>query len=158
MSQPPCNLTLSVWAGQTFQDILTLQDSSGNPINLTGYTAEMQIRPYVQAPDPAFFTWTDTAGNIVLGGTAGTIAFDIASSVTAVMAQTAGVSDPNNEQVWVYDMILTSSGGISERVIQGQFLLFPGVTRPPAPTPAPSPWPSPWPPCCEWPTPTPSPT
>jgi hypothetical protein len=128
MSQPPAPLTLSIWAGQTFQDVLTLQDPTGNPINLTGYTAAMMARPYPEAFDPPYISWTDTAGNIVLGGTAGTITFAIPATVTAALATTAGVPNPFDLQTWFYNMILTSSTGIAEVVIQGALLVFPSIT------------------------------
>lgn len=129
MSQPPANLTLSIWAGQTFQDVLTLQDPTGAPINLTGYTAQMMARQYVEQANPAYLNWTTAAGNIVLGGSAGTITFAVPAATTAGLAAAAGVPNPQDIQQWVYDMVLTSSTGIAERIIQGALVIYPAVTH-----------------------------
>lgn len=133
MSQPPCNLTLTIWAGQTFQDVLTLQNPSGAPIDLTGYSAQMQARWDVQQPDPPFINWTSTGGQIVLGGTAGTITFAVPAATTAALTNPTTLPVPypiNDTLVWVYDMVLTSAGGVAERVIQGALVIYPAVTRP----------------------------
>ena len=129
MSQPPCNLTLSIWAGQTFADVLTLQNPEGAPIDLTGYTAQMQARWAVEQPDPPLITWTDTGGQVVLGGTAGTITFAVSAATTAALTTTAGAQQPNDIVIWVYDMVLTSASSIAERVIQGALVVYPAVTR-----------------------------
>ncbi len=122
MSNPPLNLTLSVWQGQTFNDVLTYQDTNGNPINLTGYTAKMMARVDVTDAAPQI-TWGTTTGEIVLGGTAGTITFNVSAAATAALATA------NQTTVWAYDLVLTSSGGVADRLIQGVMVIYPGVTR-----------------------------
>jgi len=92
--------------------------SSLTPVNLTGFTAAMQIRQTVQS-STILYTASTTGGQIVLGGTAGTIALTIPAADTSGFSWIRGV----------YDMNLTSSGGIVTRLIQGNVIVSPEVTR-----------------------------
>lgn len=101
----------------TYQLNVTWKDSSGTPVNLTGYTAKMQVRLGINEPTAAVEV-TNTSG-IVLGGSAGTIAITI--SATQMTALTA-------PQTYVYDLRLTS-GDVVTRLIDGTFTTVPAVTR-----------------------------
>ena len=92
--------------------------STLTPVDLTGFTAQMQIRQTVQSAT-ILYTASTSLGQIVLGGTAGTIALTIPASDTAGFTWLRGV----------YDMNLTSSGGIVTRLIQGNVIVSPEVTR-----------------------------
>jgi hypothetical protein len=59
----------SVYTGEDFDQTLTWTDNSGNPVNLTGYSASMTM------------STTGIAPVITLGGTLGTIRIQIAHSV-----------------------------------------------------------------------------
>jgi hypothetical protein len=88
----------------------------GTAIDLTGYTAAMQVR---DAADSATALISLSSGSgIVLGGTAGTLQVTIASSVTAGVA--AGS--------YSYDLELYS-GSETTRLLQGAFNVTAGVTR-----------------------------
>lgn len=114
------NLTFNQYA--TFQTVLvwigsgcgcsTVGASSG-PIDLTGYTAAMQIRPFPNGP-----VLYDASGDITLGGVAGTISLNIPAADTATMTWWMGQ----------YDLLLTSSQGISTRLLMGSVTVIPGVT------------------------------
>lgn len=85
------------------------------PINITGYTATMQIRPYALSPTILY----DASSNIVLGGAAGTITVTIPASVTAGFTWWNGV----------YDLILTSADSTyTVRLFQGKVQVSPGVS------------------------------
>jgi len=88
------------------------------PVDLTGFTAAMQIRQTVQS-STVLYSASTAGGQIVLGGTAGTIALTIPASATAGFSWIRGV----------YDINLTSSGGIVTRLIQGNVIVSPEVTR-----------------------------
>jgi hypothetical protein len=88
--------------------------ASSGPVDLTGYTAALQIKAFPLATTPLF----DAGGDIVLGGTAGTISLTIAASDTANFTWWQGV----------YDLILTSSSGVVTRLLQGSVTVIPGVT------------------------------
>ena len=102
--------------GETFDRTVTWEISDV-AVNLTGYTARMQIRKTVKSTS-AVVSLTSSSG-LTLGGAAGTI--QIVISATATAALTAGR--------YVYDLELVSSGGIVTRVIEGTFELTPEVTR-----------------------------
>lgn len=122
MANPPLNLTLSLWQGQTFNDTLSMQDSVGAPVDLTGFSARMMARLDIEDAVP-LLTWSTTTGEIVLGGVLGTITFAVSAAATVALSSTNDLLTP------VYDLVLSSSTGITERVIQGVLVIYPGVTR-----------------------------
>lgn len=102
---------------------LVWKDANGNPIDLTGYTAKMSIgdrRP----PVVTYYTILSTGMNpgITLGGDTGiitlTIPVDIVQDFSFVNA--------------VYDLLLTSPSDITTPLLQGNIIIAPGVTSPPA--------------------------
>jgi hypothetical protein len=86
------------------------------PVDLTGYTANMQIRPYPLATAVLF----DASADITLGGTGGTITLVIPASVTAGFTWWCGV----------YDLLLTDPYGNVTRLLSGAVSVCPGVTAP----------------------------
>jgi hypothetical protein len=88
----------------------------GTAVNLTGYTAAMQVRENTSAT-ATILSLTNGSG-ITLGGTAGTIAI-------AVPATTMGFATPGN---YVYDLELNSGGQVT-RLIQGSFAIDAEVTK-----------------------------
>jgi hypothetical protein len=86
------------------------------PVNLTGYTAEMQFK---QSPYATAVLYDCVAsGDIVLGGAAGTITLTIPSSATSTFTWWNGV----------YDLILISAGGIATPLLSGTVTVTPGVS------------------------------
>lgn len=122
MSNKPLTLALSVYQGQTFNDSLVWRDTANAPVDLTGYTARMMAREDV-ADDVPKFDWSDVDGEIVLGGIAGSIAFNVSATATAALIAT------NEVTTWMYDMLLTAPSGLSDRLIQGSITIYPAVTR-----------------------------
>lgn len=105
--------------GATFRKELTWKDNSGNPIDLTGYTAKMQIRKKHGAADPAAATLSDADGSITLGGASGTIILNMTSTITAALTLASGF----------YDLELTSGGGFVTRLLEGTYVLRPEITK-----------------------------
>lgn len=115
---------LCINQGATFTKVFTWlagtccgQGTAGaqpQPVDLTGYTAAMQIRAYPLSSTILF----DASGDLVLGGTAGTITLSIAASVTETFTWWNGV----------YDLLLTSPAGVVTRLLQGSVTVSPGVT------------------------------
>jgi hypothetical protein len=87
------------------------------PVDLTGYTARMQIRPNVSSTTVIFEANTSN-GNIVLGGSAGTITLTIPAADTATF----------NFSRAVYDLELTTGVTVT-RLLQGTVTLSREVTR-----------------------------
>lgn len=104
--------------GATFSRVVTWKEADGDPIDLTGYTARMQVREYASAADPVI-DLTTTNGGIALGGTAGTITLSISSTDTSNVGVDGGV----------YDLELVSAGGVVTRLLQGFIEFSDEVTR-----------------------------
>ena len=102
--------------GSTYTVQMVYLDPNKNPINLTGYTAKMQLR--LQYGDPvAALTLTTENGGITIDGPTGTINILATDEQTLVLEPT----------FYVYDLdILT--GGTIERLVQGQVTVRPEVT------------------------------
>lgn len=114
------------------------------PMDLTGYTARLQIRP---APGPIFDSYppgqyspgsipppyielNTTNGGITINSTAGTISLLINAT------QTQGFTWQNA----VYDLQLTAADGVTvTKLAEGDVSVIMAVTQPPSPTPTPSP-------------------
>lgn len=108
---------IAIYKGATFSKVITWK-ADDTPVNLTGYTARMQVREAIDSIDP-FITLTTENGGIALGGTAGTITLTIAAATTAGYTPLRGV----------YDLELISGSGIVTRLLQGSVILFAEVTR-----------------------------
>lgn len=109
---------ITVEQGATFTLDLVYKDNVGTPIDLTGYTARMQIRRSYSATSP-LATFTTENGRIVLGTTDGTV------SVTGEAALTASIGVRNA----VYDLELISPTGVVTRLIRGSVSVSPEVTK-----------------------------
>lgn len=88
------------------------------PINLTGFTAQMQIRANVDSPT-VLVSLTTSNGGIVLGGAAGTIALLISATATAAFTWSDAV----------YSLQITSSGGIVTSLLQGAVTIVTDATQ-----------------------------
>jgi hypothetical protein len=109
---------INIEQGATFTRTITWKDSANVAINLTGYTARMQIRERVES-STALVSLTHSSG-ITLGGAAGTVVITITATQTDAL--------PNMKK-GVYDLELVSAGGIVTRLLQGEVVVSPQVTR-----------------------------
>lgn len=103
--------------GATYQLNCTYKDSSGSVIDLTGYTARMQIREKKSSTTKLLDI--STSDYITLGGVAGTVVVEVPAATTAAMDFSRGV----------YDLELESSGGIVTRLLEGAVEFSKEVTR-----------------------------
>jgi hypothetical protein len=111
----PGRYNITAYQGATYDMNLTWR-IGGTAVNLTNYTAAMQVRTTPDATN-AILSLTNGSG-ITLGGTAGTI--DITISSTTMGAATAGQ--------YVYDLELNSGSAVT-RLLQGTFQIQAEVTR-----------------------------
>lgn len=112
----PARYNMTCFQGATFDKTFTIEIDNV-PLDLTGYSSAMQVR---QTIDSSSAVISLTAGTgITLGGTAGTIRTVIASTATAALS--AGQ--------YVYDLEITSGGGVVDRVLEGTFIVDGEVTR-----------------------------
>ena len=99
--------------GSDFSTVISLTDSNNDALNLTGYSALAQIRKtYGSTTIAATFT-------TVLTTDSGQLTMSLTDVVTAAM--TSGR--------YVYDVLLTDGSGDKTRVLEGQAVLTPGVSR-----------------------------
>lgn len=110
---------LEINQGATLALVATWKDSAGTAVNLTGYTARLNVRE-TYASASAILTLTTENGGITLGGSAGTIT--LSASATTTAALTAPFSG-------VYDLELVSGGGVVTRLLEGVATVSPEVTR-----------------------------
>ena len=119
--------------------VLTYATSNGTPIDLTGYTAEMQVRATI-LESTVILTMTPE-----LGGTAGTVTLHLSNAQLTPPALnlktihvgpqtvTESLADGSvlvgTGPTAVYDLILTSAGGVKTCLISGNICFVPTVTR-----------------------------
>jgi hypothetical protein len=108
---------LLIEQGATFSQVITYKEA-GVAVNLTGYTARMQVRASLESAS-ALVELTTANSRIALGGTAGTITLSIAAADTAALTSGRGV----------YDLELVSGSGIVTRLLQGVATISRNVTR-----------------------------
>ena len=91
----------------------------GNPLDLTGWSAKMQIRSKKAAVDPLADFSTDPGGHMSIIGPAGAVLLDVPSSVTQAFDFTNGV----------WDMYVIDPTGDRRRVVEGNVVVSATVTR-----------------------------
>ena len=114
--------------GATLSFELQYKDSAGTPIDLTGYTARMQIRSSVDSTTTiASLTSTLTADGtgLNLSGSSGTKPLSSGSIGVYISATTSSLFTFNEG---VYDLELVSGSAVT-RLIEGKVKLSKEVTR-----------------------------
>jgi hypothetical protein len=111
------NYQISIDQGATYSLALTYKDANGAAINLTGYTAAMQIRTSYEAASTVL-SLTSSSGIVITAAT-GLLTINITSNQTAAL----------NPSTYVYDLEITSSAGVVTRLIQGSVMVSAEVTR-----------------------------
>lgn len=104
--------------GSTYTLAVTYKDSTGAAINLTGYTAAMQLRlDYDSAT--AVLSLSSPSNGIVITGASGLV------SITMSATQTAALS----ADTFLYDLEITSPTSVKTRLIQGVVVVSAEVTK-----------------------------
>lgn len=119
--------------GAEFVRILTAKDDEGDVIDLTGYTARMQVRGAVGAAVLASLTTSN--GGIAINGVAGQLTLKLTHSQTDAIdvsgLPTDRVTDGNVRKSGpcaVYDLEVIDPVGNVSRWIEGKFLISQQVT------------------------------
>jgi len=99
----------------TFKLRLAYKNAQKKPINLTGFTAKMQIR---DAGGSLIANLTTSNGGITISGSAGLIDLLISASDTSAMNFTSAL----------YDLVLIAPDSTDTRLLQGKVTLSPGQT------------------------------
>ena len=99
--------------GADFSITVDVSDANGNQLNLTGYSAAAQMRKtYESSSISATFTTSIAAAD-------GQVTLSLTDTVTTALS-------PGR---YVYDLVVTDGSSLSTRVVEGQAIVTPGVTR-----------------------------
>lgn len=111
---------ITIEQGATFKLDVTWRtgEHPAHLVNLTGYTARMQVRRTHKSTD-VLLNFTTENGAITLGGAAGTIQIRGLATLT----------DDVPAKPCVYDLELVSAGGEVTRLLEGSVTVTPEVTR-----------------------------
>lgn len=105
---------LTIEQGANLISTVTVNDSQGDAVNLTSYTASAQLRKSY------YSTSANTLSAIVTGNSNGEITLSMTASNTALLT-------PGR---YVYDLKITNStDNVVTRVIEGIAVVLPSVTR-----------------------------
>lgn len=117
---PPAGLyNIIADQGATFSRSITWKDSAKRPINITGYTARMHVRPTAESSTITLALTTEN-GRIQIEGPTGRVTMTVSAADMANV--TAGK--------YVYDLeLIAPITGIVNRIIQGNFAVRAEVTR-----------------------------
>jgi hypothetical protein len=108
---------ISTEQGSTLSRVVTYTNAEGNPVNLTGYTARMQVRPRATS-GLAYLSLTSPTGGLTLGASTGTITILVDGAITSEI--------PSGN--YVYDLEVVN-GEYVDKVMGGNFFLSAEVTR-----------------------------
>jgi D-Tyr-tRNAtyr deacylase len=99
--------------GTDFSITVDVTDSAGETLDLSNYTAAAQIRK--------------TYSSSTVSATFATSIAELAGQVTISLTDTQTSAIEAGR--YVYDLNITSAAGVVTRVIEGQAIVTPGVTR-----------------------------
>lgn len=104
--------------GATFRLTIIYKDSEGVVVNLTGYSARLQIRESIESQTVALVA-TTANGRITITGAEGKIQIVVPAADTEI----------GNFQTGVYDLEIESADGTVTRLVEGQVFNSLQVTR-----------------------------
>lgn len=103
--------------GTTISRTVTWTGPDGTPIDITGYSAAMQIRENYESPTTILSL--ASPADITVGGVDGVFVINVTAAVMT------GLADGK----YVYDFEVTSAGGTVTRLLQGALIITPEVTK-----------------------------
>ena len=104
------NLTIDQDAD--FTQTLTIKDSAGDVVDLTGQTVTSKLRKTHLSSSATSFT------TAIVSATAGTCSITLTDTVTSAMSP----------GTWVYDIVMADAANDKTRLIQGNAFVKQGVT------------------------------
>ena len=90
---------------------------NNTPWNLNGYSAIMTVRPFIGATTTTLVCST-TNGLLTLDTISGRVQVNVSATTMANIAASR----------YVYDIVLTSGGGVVTRILEGKFIVTAAVT------------------------------
>lgn len=98
--------------GSTFNTTIDITDENDQPLNLSGYTGQAQMRKHYTSSNAVSF-------GVLINSSLGSIALSLSANTTIQIT-------PGR---YVYDVELTDSSGIVSRIVEGIVTVTPNVTR-----------------------------
>ena len=92
--------------GTDYEEVFTVNNPDGTPLDLTGYTGAAKIRKFPEST-------TSTSFNVGIVSTTGKVVVSLANTVT----------DDLKGGRYYYDVIVTSSAGKKTKVVDGMVLV-----------------------------------
>ena len=105
---------LTLDQGTTFQTQISLTNDDQTPINVTGFSFASQIRKSYYSTNPV--------ANL-------TVSIVDASTGNVTLSMTAANTANVRAGRYLYDLMMTDTGGVKTRVIEGIITVTPQVTR-----------------------------
>lgn len=130
----PVTLDLSVWRNDDYVEEWTFTDGTseanpGDPIDLTSWSAEMEVRLYAGASgDPLIAlatVTTDIEGIRFVDPTNGIVSIRIQDTTLSALAPAGKRGAPST---LYYDLVLTDPAGDRHNYARGKFIVYPKVT------------------------------
>ena len=117
-----------MWQGATFALAINVKNSSGANLDLTGYTAEMQIR---EAYDSANATeiLSSSNGEISFVEANGIIAIELSSARTANIHVDLSTGSIPPKSIYVYDLDIQDANNKVTKLLFGTAEVYGEVTR-----------------------------
>lgn len=109
--------SIAIEAGATYSLVITWNDSSGNPVNTTGYVGNCDVRDGSGSLIVNFNT-TPTLGSITMGGSNGEVTLALSSTISRAL--------PAGD--YFYDLFV-DSGTTVTKLLEGQCSIEGRVTQ-----------------------------
>lgn len=114
----PAKQKLKIYQGATFSRTVAITDGAGDPVDLTGATARMQVRQSID-DDSVLLELTTENGRISHDGVGGVLTLVVDDEDTALLSFSNAV----------YDLEVEYVNGQVDRVLYGEVVLLEEVTR-----------------------------
>mgnify|MGYP000629649786 FL=1 len=119
----PARYNFRVFQGQTWNDTIAFtNDADDTPIDLTGFTARMQVRADITDANVILELTTGNGKLVIATPANGQLQFNVSATDMAAL--------PCNYdyQAWPYDLELVN-GSVVSRKLEGMVIISPEVTR-----------------------------
>lgn len=108
---------ITIEQGAVFQLFFIWLDTLGLPVNLTGYSGAMKIKPFVGGTELDNIV---SGGEMTLGGTGGTVIIDLTATTTAAYTFTRAKYD--------IELLPAATAADTVRILEGEVFLSKEVT------------------------------
>jgi hypothetical protein len=112
----PVSVNATIDDNSDTQFTFVIRDAADDPVDLSGYSAIMQLRPYIGS-SRVYDELTSDNGRLMLRTSSVDVIFPVAVTLQYTFKEA------------VYDLILVSPNGRQTRTVQGKITIDKGVTR-----------------------------